>query len=211
MAFPNVPDAPGVPQLARDPSVQAQQVQTVTSDTAAQDGQVNNPQWGIFLNGKSVVISDNVLTFGFKQSYNLLDYPIEEGAFETYNKVQNPFEGVFRFSTGGNEQDRQTFLNSIDAILGDLNLYEIRTPEKTYPSVNLLNQAYSRNNSNGAGLIMIDVAARQVRIAGPSVFTQTATPSGADPQFIGTLQGQPPGNNNNGASGFFGTGASGNF
>jgi hypothetical protein len=148
------------------------------------------PQWGIFLDGFPVVVADNVTAFSFKKTRRLSKYPQEQGAFATYNKVACPFEPRLRFSTGGSIADKQAFIASIDAIIDDLNLYQVITPEVTYPSCNVIGMDYDRTHGN-AGLLEIDVILEQVAIAGASTFSNTASPTDAGQTQNGLVQPQP--------------------
>jgi hypothetical protein len=148
------------------------------------------PQWGIFLAGVPVVVSDNVIGFRFKKSSRISKYNQEQGAFASYNKVSLPFEPKIRFSTGGSVSDKQTFIDSIDSISGDLNLYTVITPEVSYPSCNVIDYDYDRNHGN-AGLLEIEVMLEQVVIAGASTFSNTTSPTDAAQTNNGLVQPQP--------------------
>lgn len=124
----------------------------------------SSPQWGIFNGGGLVIACDNVLTMEYKQNWNLSDYPVEKGGFETYNKVQTPFDARLKFSSGGTEANRAALLASIAAIAGDLNLYDVVTPEKIYTSVNITHYDYHRSATNGVGNITVEVWVLEVRI-----------------------------------------------
>lgn len=140
-------------------------------------GQVNEQQWGLFLNGNPVVVSDNVISFEFKQDYRLSNYNQEEGAFETYNKVQTPYDVRLRFSTGGSVADRQQMIDSVDAIIASLDLFDAVTPERVYTSVNPVHQDYRRTARDGVGLLTIDVYCQQVRVTATPQFANS-TPNG---------------------------------
>lgn len=181
---------PGLPSLPGNLESLFGNVSLLTSDSVGNSFGGATPQWGIFLNGEPVVLCDNVVSFDYKQDFAISNYPIEQGAFSSYNKVQKPFEVKFRFSTGGSQSDRQNFLNSIDAIIADVNLYDVVTPEKTYTSVNLVHQDYRRTATDGAGLISVDVWCEQVRA---SAQTQSSSVAGASSGSGGA--GATPGTN----------------
>lgn len=190
MTFPNVPIAPGVPPLSRDPLIVIGTVQLLTQDAA---GILSGfPQWGIFLNGFPVVLADNVVSVDYKQDWTISDYPLEQGAFESYDKVAHPFECKVRFSAGGSVGNRQSFLNSIAAIAGNLTLYDIVTPEETYTSVNITHYDYRRTSINGVGLITVDVWAVQVRVTATASFQNVTSPTSASPQNGGIVQTNMP-------------------
>lgn len=182
MAIPGLPPLPAGVTVFTDAAFLAADAISVAPSSG--------PQWGIFLNGSPVVVSDNVTGFGFKKSRRLSKYPQEQGAFATYNKVAVPFEPKIRFSTGGSIEDKQAFINSIDAIIDDLNLYDVVTPEVTYSSCNVIDYDYDRNHGN-AGLLEIEVTLEQVVIAGASTFSNTASPTDAAQTNNGLVQPQP--------------------
>lgn len=145
-------------------------------------------QWGIFLDGEPVVLSDNVVTMEYRQDWRLSKYPQERGAFADYNKVSEPFEARLRFSTGGSVSDRRACLASIQAISGDLNLYDVVTPEEVYSSCNVTHLDYKRS-ADGAGLLSVDVWLEEVRIAGAATFSNTKNPGEAGNVDNGLVQG----------------------
>jgi hypothetical protein len=153
-------------------------------------------QWGLYLNGVPIIIADNVVSLEYRQDWRLSTYPQEQGAFATYNKVATPFEAKLRFSTGGSKSDRQNFIDSIAAVAGDTNLYDVVTPEAVYPSCNIVHYDYKRA-AESAGLIAVDVWVEQVVIAGAATFSNTKNPSNAAQTQNGLVQGQNAGGTQN--------------
>lgn len=139
------------------------------------------PQWGIFLDGEAVVLADNVLSVSYRQDFEISNYPVEQGSFGSYNKVQKPFDIRIRFSRGGSVSDRQEFLDSLQSIIGDTNLYDVVTPEATYTNVNLIHQDYDRMASKGLGLIVVDIGCQEVRPAALASSSTTTSTSSANP------------------------------
>lgn len=163
--FPNVPFLLGVPQLVR--ALLFQPANNVTLGAQAQHNLWASAQiassWGVFdSNGNKVIDPDNVFAFNDRQEWRLLDYPVQRGAFSSFNKVIVPFEDSLRMTKGGSLSARRAFLKSIDAIAGDTNIYSIRTPEKTYLSVNILRTELLRRSSEGAYFIEVDVFFRNI-------------------------------------------------
>lgn len=140
-------------------------------------------QWGLFLDGVAVVVADNVVGFEFKQDYRIASYPIEEGSFESFNKVQTPYGVRLRFSSGGSAADRQALIESVDNIIGSLDLFDAVTPEKVYPDLNPVHQDLHRTARNGVGLLVIDLFCEQVRVTATPQFassqTSTVSPTGS--------------------------------
>ena len=140
-------------------------------------------QWGLFdaLTGSPVVIADSVISFDYKQDYTVSDYTVEKGAFESYDKVRLPFEVMLRFASGGNSANRSDLLDSIESIMGDLNLYNAVTPDAIYLGVNAFHQDYKRTAKQGVGLVSVDLRVREIRVAPNTQFSNTQSPSGANP------------------------------
>lgn len=173
-------------------------VSLATSDGPGVAQQGIGPQWGIFANGAAVVTSESVRGFSYKQDWPISTYQIEQGGFETYDKVQLPFEPRVVFSTGGDATARQALLDSIDAIAGDTNLYDVVTPEKVYLSANITRYDYDRNEGVNAGILKVSVYLLEIRIASSASYntatpiTNAQSPSAMDQVNNGTAQTDVP-------------------
>lgn len=177
--------------MPRDPTAAVAAIVLLTSDAVGIFGVQGGQQWGLFQNGEPVVTSDNVLAFGYSQAYDVSNYQIEDGGFQTYNKVQEPFDIRLQFSTGGSTQDKQAFIQSIAAIIGSMQLYDAVTPEQIYSNVNPVRQIYDRTAVSGAGLLKIDVHCVEVMVTGQVQFTNSQGSSSAS-QTDGTAATPAP-------------------
>lgn len=148
------------------------------------------PVWGVFLDGAPVLTPDTIVAVDYRQSWQISDYPVEQGAFESYDKVNSPFAVKVRMAAGGSEVDRQDFIDSLNAIGDTLELYDVVTPEQVYQSVNVDHFDYNRRAGN-VGLITSDVWFTQIRVTAITQFSQTKTASGASPVNGGNVQTQP--------------------
>lgn len=165
MAIPGLPALPG--------GVIFDTVQLLVQDALSLLGGVGATQWGLFLDGEPAVIADNVLAFDFRQGYRDSTFPTEEGSFETYNKVQLPYDVKLTFSTGGSIADRQELQDSIDAIIGSLDSFTAVTPEKVYVQLNPIGQNLRRQARAGVGLLVIDVECKQIRVTAQQQFASS--------------------------------------
>lgn len=146
-----------------------------------------------------VIVPDTFLTFGFKNEYSVSDAPTERGGFASYNKVANPYEIQMRLFKSGTVGDRKAFLESIEKIVGDTNLYKIVTPEKTYLRVNLLRYEVMREEERGAYMLnAVDIFFREIRIV-RAEYTNSATntqaalqPAATGTENVGTVLPQTP-------------------
>lgn len=152
---------------------------------------LGQPRWGIFgQTGATVLAADAVLSVEYAHDYQVSDYPQEKGAFQSYNKVQVPYEHKVSFVVS---TDRSGFLTAVEAAVGSLELYTVATPDKNYPSVNLIHVGYRRVANNGASAIVVDVWCKEIRIIGSASFSNTRSTSGADAQNNGSTQADNPG------------------
>jgi Dit-like phage tail protein len=229
--FPNVPNLPGVPQLAR---LLTGNVTTVNTGIAS----INNvlaaafqtPSiWGVFTaagaasvnsgatfnpsailnaipggslvsqffgnstaNNGAVIQPDSIREFDMRAEWNLPRYPIQRGAFASYNKVIEPAEYSFRMVKGGSLESRQTFMQQVETAAASTDLYTIITPERTYTNCNPMRYEVTRKEAPGAFFIIVDMYFQQIIEAtatyGSVPDTSNALPSTALPsEPLGTV------------------------
>jgi len=145
-------------------------------------------QWGIFQDREMVINPDNLISVASTQDWTMADFNIEEGGFDTYDKVDTPFTNRVRMSSGGSQANRQALLDEIDAIAGNLELYDVVTPERVWSNVNFQGYELVRTSSNGAGMIIIDIVLNEIREDAGTTFTNTKSPTATSPKDNGTVQ-----------------------
>lgn len=185
--MPFVPNVPGVPPLT---SYSAQTAVLLFADALIFAFQSLFPRWGIFRNGIAVIDFDSMLTFELKQDFPISDYPVEGGGFQSYNKVQLPTDIRVSVAAGGSESRRQSFLDSIDAVMNTTDLYDIVTPEQVYLSYCFAHRDFRRSSKNGVGLITVDLWLTEIRVSAQASFQQTQQPAEAGQQGTGNVQPQ---------------------
>jgi hypothetical protein len=188
LPIPQVPSIAGVPALfAQGPALAAQAL--ALFDAPGVLTAPSSMQWGIYAANSSspLLPADSVASVEYAQDYRISDYPQEQGAFESYNKVQVPFQSKVGFLLN---QEREPFLQSIGAQLASLNLVTVITPEISYPNANLTHYGYRRVARDGVTLIHVDVWCEEVRLTATTQVSSTATASqnGAAPASDGTVQ-----------------------
>ena len=153
--------------------------------------------WGIYQAGAPVVTFDTVLSFEFRQGWTISDYPVENGAFASYDKVALPYDARVKFASGGSLANRQALLESIQQIAGDLNLYDVVTPEAIYQNANIQHQDYRRTAQQSAGLLQIEVWLLEIRQTGDASYQTSqqaptdGTATNADGAQPATFNGPP--------------------
>ena len=185
----NVPDVDGVPAINFVSGASAG-IELLNNDLASFPSPTQSP-WGIYLNGAPVINADCVVSFSYKQEFALSDFPVEQGAFETYDKVQIPYDVRVRYAAGGNAANQAALLSSIAAIAPDLNLYSAVTPSASYTSCNVTHIDYNNDNKT-SGLTIVDVWLFQIRTGSSTTGSNTAQPDGASPVSGGPVQATQP-------------------
>lgn len=189
--FPNVPSVAGVPALAGSPISDV--VALLTSDDPGVSGLTADAEWGLFDDsGNAVLTVDAVISVEHVKDYRVSNYPIEQGSFASYNKVEEPFAHRIVVAKAGSQSDRVDFYAQLDAIAKGLDLYTIYTPEAHFHNSNVTGWRIPRSAQRGAQMLLAELTVEQIRPAGSSTFTSTARPSGAAQQSGGTVQTQAP-------------------
>lgn len=150
------------------------------------------PQWGIFdQSGNALLEANSVLGVEYARDYQVSDYPQEQGAFESYNKVKVPFQAKVVFLIGTDIDYRSNFLNALEQAVSSLDLVTVVTPEISYPSANLTHAGYRRVARNGVTLIAIDVGLVEVRVVQAGVTSNVKSVNAVAQQNNGVVQAQP--------------------
>lgn len=133
-------------------------------------------------NGRAIV-PDSIYAFDYRNEYRVSDFPVQQGAFASYNKVATPFDVTLRLVKASTLEGRAQFLTQVDAVLNKLDLYDVVTPERTYRNVNMTRAEITRRSSQGAYFLTeVDVFFRQVvQVAAQYSTTQAATRDAENP------------------------------
>lgn len=165
----------------------------LTSDSPSISSSSNPSQWGIYDQSGNKVITPS--TFGaleYGEEWRIADYPIEQGGFQSYNKVKTPFTARVKLMKHGVPDVLTQFLSSVDIIANDTtNLYNITTPIWTYSDVSIQKYDYKRTATTGVTMLTVEIVFQEIRITQQTAFSNTATPSGANQVNVGTVQPQP--------------------
>lgn len=193
--YPDVPNEPGVPPINRDPSAPIPgPPPALTGDGVGVSANGGAPiQWGIYeTTGVALLTGDTTFDMQYRREYRVSDYPVEQGAFASYNKVQLPYVARMTFLKGGSVEEKSEFLNDCENLVASLELNNLVTPEVTYPNINATAYDYDRRAAKGVGLMYVEIMFEEIRVAPPAAFTSTTSPTAADPANTGTVQAQPP-------------------
>lgn len=187
--MPNVPRAPGVPSLI---GYAADALILLAADALSALLGFGSPRWGIYLDGALALEVNSFVSFDYKQDWAISDYPVEDGGFQSYDKVQLPFDVRVRVTSGGSAAERQALIDEVTDIANSLELYDVVTPERVYSSVNVSHFDIHRTATGGVGMIVCDIWFLEIRVTSTAAFTNTQQPGDAGQQNIGNVQPQAP-------------------
>ncbi len=203
--FPDVPKFPGVPSIPRSPAFPPaiRAGLGLVQGTLLRIFQVQT-RWGIFdskgvslgdpskftgligdaldIAGLSSTLSTN--SVDYSKETRVSDFPLEQGGFASYNKVETPASPMVTLNFTGSEKDRRTFLEAIDTAVKSTNLYSVVTPEVTYIDYSVERYSYSRRASKGATLLIVEITLKEIRQVS-SQYTQSSKTQVNAPKDIG--------------------------
>jgi hypothetical protein len=186
--------ANGIPSLLGNIANVTNTVGLLFADALNVIGLFAGPQWGVFNQDGTIALQpDSMISLDFRRDWKIPNYPVEQGSFESYNKVSLPSYTRIRLSKGGTNADRQAFLEQVAAVAASLDLYDVVMPEGTLiQNVNFINYGINRTATNGVGLLSVDLELEEIRVTATSAYSNTAAPSGANPVSTGSVQPQAP-------------------
>ena len=162
-----------------------------------------NTHYSIVTTGSSspVVTPDTVESFAWKGDHRISTFPVEQGAFTSYNKVATPFDLRMTLVCGGRNfyQDatqklddylnsllgtgfgqpmaREDFILALEAMLESTDLYDVVTPDRTYERLNLVHFDYVKRAKDGAVMVIADCGFEEVRETVTAIYTATGQPN----------------------------------
>ena len=191
--YPNIPPLPGVPAINRNSAGYVGAALNVVAQLLP-DG-LFGTKWAILdaTTGSPILIPDNFVSYERVSESKIPVYPLEQGAFASYNKVRLPKTYKLTVSCNGNKSTSKiNFLTAIQKMETGKNsdqspvTVKIVTPESTSPAVCLIHTDQRREARSGATLLIFQLTFQEV-ISIPSPTTSTAEPSGTATQSFGQL------------------------
>lgn len=173
--------------------------------------------WGIFdSSGNRVLTAARVVSLDGQSKYQISDAPMEDGAFTSYNKVTTPrsyrvlvvcdgseagsggltdLVSMYSLGTLGNALTgagdmyvRKDFLDTLEELEQDTNLYSVATPEKVYRNANIIGSRWSRSSRGGITMPSVEIMLQELRLTATSSISNAHEPQGQATQTNGTVQ-----------------------
>lgn len=122
--------------------------------------------------GKSAIAFTSFDSLNVKSEGKVLTYPVEQGAFASYNKVQGPLGIKVTLGTWGEESLFGQILNKLEEYKQQAATLTVVTPARAYTNMTLQSYGYTRKQDNGAGMLLVDLDLVEVREVAVGVTTQ---------------------------------------
>lgn len=176
--YPNVPDVAGVPPIARSSSVPpSPQPAFSTSDSATTPTAATVPEWGVFdAAGKPAFVVDTYMQIKPNDDVKVSTFPVEKGAFGSFNKVNIPNDVELVVSLGNDQAAMTELLSVLKTMINSTDLFTIVTPNESFLNMSLEKKNYSRTSKNGVSRLEVHLKFIEVREILPQ-FTTVALPS----------------------------------
>lgn len=165
--FPYIGRLPGVPQLARALNFLIPPLLKIFPPAKPQalfHAVRAAPVWGVFdADLNQVLFPDSVWDLGYRSDARISNYPVQQGAFSSFNKVTVPYETSITVVKGGTLEERQQFQNDCQDLRESLDLFNIITPERTYTNANVTRLSMARRETRGAFFLEIELFFEEIR------------------------------------------------
>lgn len=122
--------------------------------------------------GVPLTVPDTWGELTFRKDYQVADYPIEDGAFAAYNKVQRPGSFDFTLIKKGSDLARATWLEAIrqQMVADPVARYHVITPQGIWQSYTISGISHQTRQDRGSNLLYLDLKFSEVpQIMAPSL------------------------------------------
>lgn len=99
----------------------------------------------------------------YKGESKIVQSPVEEGSFASYNMTLTPQEVGCTLIKRGRSDDLSAFINALQAFVESTDLLTVVTPEREYQNMKLTKATFDRSIDNGTDCIVADLSFQEVR------------------------------------------------
>lgn len=113
--------------------------------------------------GYDIVTFSSFISMDVKDGGKVVETPVEEGSFASYNKVDNPREVKCTLATQGTDEELQAYIQSLTDLRNGTDLVMVSTPMFLYENMNLEEFSYSLKVDDGRGVLYADLSLIEIR------------------------------------------------
>jgi hypothetical protein len=121
-------------------------------------------QWSIIdESGEKAFTFDSFVSADIKSESKVIQSPVEQGSFASYNLTVTPCELSCTLSKKGYQSDLMAFVDSLQNYIDSTDLLTVVTPEREYSNMKLIKFNFTRNAENGIDIIFAELGFIEVR------------------------------------------------
>ena len=122
------------------------------------------PVWTLQNEGGGTAVDFDVfLGMEFSGANAVAHEPIEQGGFASYNKQDTPKELTVELACTKMYFNQQPVLENIDKLAAGTQKLSLVTPSSEYKNLNIESYNYTRQNDNGAGMLVVELKLVEIR------------------------------------------------
>lgn len=125
--------------------------------------------------GQTALTLDSFLDLDARNEGKALSYPVEEGAFANYNKVQNPSDIRVTLARQGTDADFEYVLAKLEEYQQQAVKLAVVTPADVRESTTLESYSYKRTRDAGARMLIVELHFVEVKEVKMQTTTTTIT------------------------------------
>lgn len=124
-----------------------------------------HPKFGVYKeDGAAAVDVDTVLALDHSRNANIPDFRLQDGAFASYNKIQNPMMHRVTLVKSGSEMERRALVEWLEKNVSTPTVFNVVSNEYTFKKVSLVGFRSPREAHSGTVTrLVVDCEFREVR------------------------------------------------
>lgn len=126
--------------------------------------------------GQPLIIFTSFFELEYRDENKVLEHPVEDGGFFSYNKIETPLEISVVLGISGKNEDLQRTLVTLNELVKSTKLINIETPIKFISNTTLVSYDFALKKDEGISLLTVNLALREVRQVKPQ-YTNVSIPS----------------------------------
>jgi hypothetical protein len=137
--------------------------------------------WGVYtLAGVLAFDVDTMVDLSYDSKAKVSNFPVEQGGFTSYNKVQEPFTIPIQLAVSSAPKIK-ALITALETARTNPTLFNVVTPMRTYLSVTLTTVKFSQSAKSGIDCLIVKVGFEQIRQIQAGATDITLPPPPVDP------------------------------
>lgn len=125
---------------------------------------VINNTWTILSeSGSRLIDFTSYISDDWRHDGKVLTSPIEEGGLASYNKINQPLAGYVTLALQGTTDETQRALTTLEKLRKEVTKFSIVTPDYEYKNMTLESYSRTRQSTDGASLLVVELYVVEVR------------------------------------------------